>query len=215
MKHILKIGTSIAATAVLSLCGIATPAQATPAVSLQDKASTISVTGLNGACNAAVLQASIRAKQNLATDVCRETIVTSIGQSRTTTVNEISSLDSKFPTAEFASLTAAVVAGTVKSRTYSQQVNNLTDSETQAGTFYYDGTRAWVTSSYRGVVGSHRCTVNWSVGYSIALQGCYESGSSSVLTLSQQWLFTPFVNGFPVSWSETYSIRVTASGQVY
>lgn len=214
MKQVMKISSVAASTALIALAGTVGAAYASPIVGSQGAATT-SVTRLNASCLAAVSQSAGLANQNQNLEVCKETITTVLGQSRTTTFSDIASISTKLSSADRASLTAAVATGTVKSRGYSQKVNNLTDSETQSGTFYYDGSRVWVTSSYRGLAGSHRCTVDWSVGYSVSLQGCYESGTTNVITLSQQWLFTPFVNGFPLSWSETYSIRVNALGQVY
>lgn len=214
MKQALKIFSVASATALIGITGSMGAAYASPIPSSQG-AVTNSITRLNASCLAAVSQSPGLANQNQNPDICKETITTVFGQSRNMTIADIASVSTKLSSADRASLTAAVISGTVKSRGYLQQVNNLTDSETQTGTFYYDGSRVWVTSTYRGLAGSHRCTVDWSVGYSVALQGCYESGSTSAITLAQQWLFTPFVNGFPVSWSQTYSIRVNATGQVY
>jgi hypothetical protein len=48
-----------------------------------------------------------------------------------------------------------------------------------------------------------------------SLSRAVTAGTLSERVLSQQWLMTPFLNGFPVSWSETYTVRVNATGQVW
>lgn len=143
------------------------------------------------------------------------TVRTSYSDAKSLTLADIQIVKAGMSDSDFASLSKAVAAGAVKSRYYSQQMNHITDSETQSGTFYYDGSRAWVTSSYRGFTGSHRCMIDWAVGFGVSPQNCYESGSSSERVLSQQWLMRPFLSGFPVSWSETYTLRVNAVGQVW
>lgn len=180
-----------------------------------DSFSAMTVSRADSKCELALKQASAKYKTSLPAEICKQTITTEVGSTHLVVASELQSISPNMSNSDFLSLKSAVASGTVKSRAYSQSINNLTDSETQNGTFYYDGVRAWVTTPYRGVVGSHRCYVNWAVGYALALQGCFESGSTSERVLSQQWLFTPFINGFPVSWSETYSIHVNAAGQAW
>jgi hypothetical protein len=205
---------ALSAGLFLSISGQVNLALASPIASNDLPIATTSTT-TDANCELAVRQASVKYKTALPSDICKRTINTNLGASHVVTIHELQSVISNLSGSDYLALKAAVVAGTVKSRAYSQAINNGTDSETQNGTFYYDGVRAWVTSSYRGVAGSHRCAVNWTVGYSVALQGCFESGSTSERVLSQQWLFTPFFNGFPLSWSETYSMHVNATGQTW
>jgi len=180
-----------------------------------DKGSRSSVKTVNKACEIAVKIASVGNKEKLSTEICKVQITTSYSDARAMTAADIEGAKGSLSANDFESLSKAVAAGTVKSRFYLQQMNHITDSETQSGTFYYDGSRAWVTSTYRGFTGSHRCMIDWAVGFGVSPQNCYESGSSSERVLSQQWLMSPFLNGFPVSWSETYTLRVNALGQVW
>jgi hypothetical protein len=180
-----------------------------------DKGRSTSVKTVNKACEAAIKSASLSSKEKLSAEICKVQITTSYSDARAVTAMDIESAKASLSPNEFELLSKAVAAGTVKSRFYLQQMNHITDSETQSGTFYYDGSRAWVTSTYRGFTGSHRCMIDWAVGFGVAPQNCYESGSSSERVLSQQWLMSPFLNGFPVSWSETYTLRVNATGQVW
>jgi hypothetical protein len=182
---------------------------------LSETGGTTSVTSVNKACDTAVKVAELRNRAKLSTEICTVQIKTSVADAKTVRLSDIQEVKSSLSASDFDSLTRAVAAGTVKSRFYLQQVNHITDSETQSGTFYYDGSRAWVTSTYRGVTGSHRCMIDWTVGFGVSPQNCYESGSSSERALSQQWLMSPFLSGFPVSWSETYTLRVNSSGQVW
>jgi hypothetical protein len=173
---------------------------------------------ISKSCLNAVSESNRVHRRNISSELCRVSVVTTYGDPEVADIADIADISTarlKISKSDFAHLRAAAVLGTLRSRTYSQQRNNITDSETQSGTFYYDGTRAWVATSYRGVSGSHRCSLDWAAGYSVALQGCFDTGSTSQRTIAQQWLFTPFVNGFPLTWSETYSIKVDALGQVW
>ena len=215
MKYTIKI-TSLASVAALALVflggGIAS---ADTGANLNDRAGSSSRTEINQECQAAISAASVRTHQKLPIESCNVVITTSFSGTKLATLAEVNGLKDVLATSDFNSLTKAVALGTVRSRTYLQQINNITDSETQTGTFYYDGVRAWVTQPYRGFVGTHRCQIDWAVGFSVSPQNCYESGSSSVRILSQQWLMTPFFAGVPVSWSQTYSLRVDSLGQVW
>jgi hypothetical protein len=214
MKNTKRLLLALSAGLLLSISGQVNLALASP-MSTSDSPSATTTTKVDANCELAVKQASAKYKTALPSDLCKRTITTNLGATHVLLTSELQSVSSSLSGSDYLALKASVAAGTVKSRDYSQAINNGTDSETQNGTFYYDGVRAWVTSSYRGVVGSHRCAVNWTVGYSVALQGCFESGSTSDRVLSQQWLFTPFFNGFPLSWSETYSMHVNATGQTW
>ena len=209
-----KVGLAALATTILTLSNGLVAANTAFASPSSDNASTSSIRRVSASCEAAIANVINESHRKISSEVCLETVVTSIGAAKVMQVSDLPLVRAKLSNVDYASLSTAVVAGAVKSRPYSQQVNNITDSETQSGVFYYDGVRAWVTTTYRGTTGSHLCFLDWAVGYSAALQGCYETGSSSERTLSQRWLFTPFVNGFPLSWSETYSIRVNAKGGV-
>jgi hypothetical protein len=141
--------------------------------------------------------------------------VTKYSDAKIASVNDLAQIQSTAAPQGFSALSAAVALGTVKSKSFLQQRNNITDSETQSGVIFYDGSRVWVTSTYRGFTGSQRCQVDWAVAYTVAPQNCSDSGSASQRVLSQQWLFTLQVGVVPVSWSETYTLQANASGQIW
>jgi hypothetical protein len=111
-------------------------------------------------------------------------------------------------------VTLAVALATVLSKSYSQNVNSITDSVTQYGRFYYNGTRAWVGTSYSGYRGTHFCKLDWSVGYSIQIVGCTESGGTAYRNLHMQWHYSAFVSGFPVQWEEMHTVTVNKNGVI-
>jgi hypothetical protein len=215
MKH--QTYARAASILALSIAGlaVATAANAGPLVAPRDKGGSESKTYQSKECESALLSLVASEAAALSSDVCRVTVTTRYSDAKSITLADIQAGKAGLSVNEFTSLAQAVTAGNVKSRYYSQQMNHITDSETQSGTFYYDGVRAWVTSSYRGFSGSHRCMIDWAVGFGVSPQNCYESGSTSERVLYQQWLMTPFLLGFPVSWSETYTLRVNAAGQVW
>lgn len=166
-------------------------------------------------CEVAVQAMLAKGVVNIPNGLCRQSIKLTYSDSKPVTIAELPSLRGKMSTSEFAALTSAVTLGTVKSRTYIQTVGSVM-VESQNGTFYYDGTRVWVTESYRGFTGSHRCQVERAALALVALQNCYETGSTASKKLSQQWLFTVSAEvlgvNIPVSWSDTYSLNVNQYG---
>ncbi|WP_141692785.1 hypothetical protein [Leifsonia xyli] len=115
----------------------------------------------------------------------------------------------------YQSLAAATAAGTVKGRSYSQAFNNITDQETQSGYFYYDGSHAWVTQSYRGTQGNHQCNVSWAVGYYVTNTGCTDTGSTSQRNLTMSWLIQVGIKGSPISWGESHTMHVNSAGSIW
>lgn len=106
----------------------------------------------------------------------------------------------------------AVSAGTVRSKHYSQALSGGAWTATQNGTMYYTGTggRVWVTQSYQGYQGSHRCFVNYSVGFSVSLQGCYDTGDTITRRLEQSYYVQPAK--LPVGWSAGSVMYAHSSG---
>lgn len=131
------------------------------------------------------------------------------------TKNDLAAAKGSLSPEDYAELSAAVNAGTVHAKNYLQSFNNGTDGETQSGTFYYDGSHAWVDTPYRGINGTHDCHRDWAVGYSVELQSCTDTGSSTQRNLSMRWKFTPFVSAFPISWTESHTLHVNSSGTIW
>jgi hypothetical protein len=170
-------------------------------------------------CELALKQAVANGYRASQDGLCKVALKTTVSSSKPVLSSELGGLKSTMSLGDYKALSFAVSLGTVRSRTYYQQVVNLSNTESQSGTLYYDGTRVWVSETYRGFTGSHRCQIERASIFSVTPQNCYESGSSSRKTLSQQWLFTVTVNAgavsLPFSWSETYSLNVDAYGQTW
>jgi hypothetical protein len=215
MKPNKTVHAAAVASLVFASLAVTSSAHANQASETSDKGGTASIQTVNKECEASIKVAALRSREKMSVDVCKVQVTTSYSDARAMTLADVWNAKDSLSDSDFDSLARAVTAGAVKSRAYSQQMNHITDSETQSGIFYYDGARAWVTSSYRGSTGSHRCMIDWAVGFGVSPQNCYETGTLSERALSQQWLMTPVLNGFPVSWSETYTVRVNAAGQVW
>lgn len=145
---------------------------------------------------------------------CSSVVTLAVGVETRPTSNEIASARSSLSPADFASLSAAAAAGTVRSVPFQQGRNNGTDQEQQYGRVYYDGSRVWI-SSYRGYTGAHVCKVDWAVGYAVTNTGCGDYGSGSQRSIYQKWMFAVGVKGSPISWEETSTINVNASGRFW
>ena len=170
-------------------------------------------------CELALKQAISEGYRPSQDGLCKVALKTTVSASKPVLSSELGGLKSTLSLGDYKALALAVSLGTVRSRNYYQQVVNLSNVESQSGTFYYDGSRVWVAEFYRGFTGSHRCQVERAAFYSVSPQNCYESGSTSNKTLSQQWLFTLGINAgavsLPISWSETYSLHVDSYGQTW
>lgn len=214
MKHIRF--TKAASILAFSLAGLAsaTAANAVPLVAPSDKGVSGSKTYLSKACESAWVASNKERLSTASLEDCRVKVTTSISDARTVNVSALGKLQTVLSPSEFQALANAVAAGTVKSKSFRQQSLHASSSLTQWGTFYYDGNRVWVVTPYRGFTGSHFCQVDYVLGFSIQPQNCYDTGSNSSRTIVQQWLVSPFLQGFPVSWAESYSIDVLANGTV-
>jgi hypothetical protein len=215
MKYKLIIRASAVISLTIATLAVTTSAHAEPAPAFSDKGGYSTINSVNKDCENAIKAANVKSREKLSFDICKVQVKTTYSDARTITLQDIQNAKASLSTSDFDSLTKAVAAGTVKSRFYLQQMIHITDSETQSGIFYFDGARAWVTTTYRGSTGSHLCVIDWAVGFGVTAQNCYESGSASERVLSQQWLMSLFLNGFPVAWSETYTMHVNAAGQAW
>ncbi|MBN9154876.1 MAG: hypothetical protein J0J05_12915 [Microbacterium sp.] len=209
----------IAAGVFLSVCAglLAAPAGAAevPELSPAGQQPISSVTHHNQQCERALKGLGREESGRHSAARCTTTVVLSASRPTKVTVEQIQARKSDFASADYASIVVAAAAGAVKSKNYSQTFNNLTDQETQYGKFYYDGSRAWVTSTYRGLKGTHICKVDWAVGYAVSLRSCSESGSTSQRNLSAQWNVAVGIKGSPVSWDEVYTMHVNAAGSIW
>lgn len=146
--------------------------------------------------------------------VCSSTVTLAVGGESRPTPRDLLTARSTLSAQDFSALATAAAAGAVRTAPFQQGKNKVTDQEQQYGSVFYDGTRVWI-STYRGDTGAHICKVDWSVGYSVTNTGCGDYGSSSQRGIYQKWMFAVGVKGSPVSWEETSTIYVNASGRFW
>jgi hypothetical protein len=223
MAVLVGVGAGLLAAAPAGAAELAdrpSPSAPSPAQPLPDRASAglrqlSAVTHHSPQCDVAMRTVAKKDPRHRPAELCTTTSVLSASTPSEVTVAEVLAQKSEFSSADYASLVTAAKAGAVKSRSYSQTFNNLTDQETQYGKFYYDGSRAWVGSTYRGLKGTHICKVDWAVGYAVSLRSCSESGSTSQRNLVAHWNVAIGIKGSPVSWDEVYTMHVNAAGSIW
>lgn len=208
---------AIAALVIASLASVAS-ASAAPVTASENQTATTNVQSVSKACLDALKLDAQRSGKTYDPGICDRKVSTVMTLPRVVTLEDLQAVSATFSSEDFASIKTSAAAGIVRSRNFYQQISSVFSTVSQTGVFYYDGNRAWI-STYRGFAGSQRCQVERSVILSVAPQNCYESGTLSVRTLSQQWLFTlglsvEFVS-LPISWSETYSLRANAAGATW
>lgn len=172
-------------------------------------------TTVNASCVENVSAAIAAGRSGISLDACTTTSTLRASGEEPVTPADILAARADLSSTEYNTLMEAAVAGTVKSKSYSQTMNNVTNEETQSGKFFYDGSHAWVRTAYRGHQGTHFCTVNWAVGYAVTNKACSESGSTSQRDLHAQWNVALGVKGSPVSWDEKYTLHVNKSGSIW
>lgn len=146
---------------------------------------------------------------DVATDLCSYTISVDVSEPQ-----RLSVADAKKVTglsgADKAALVESVLAGAVQSKHYSQALTGAAWTTTQNGTFYYNGSRAWITNAYLGYTGSHNCFVNYSAGFGLSLQGCSEWGDNTYRGVNQSWYVQPL--NTPIGWSAGSTMYVHSNG---
>lgn len=199
------------------LAGLGASATSSAANALEassDRGGTSSVTKINKDCEAAIRTSENQAPKQSLVENCKTVVTTAVSGARLVTISEVSELRDSMASSDYRELSRAVAAGTVKAKNFSQQSRHVASSLSQRGTFYYDGARVWISSSYRGFTGSHYCQVDWVVGFTIQIQNCNDTGTNASRLVTQQWLVSPYLGGFPLSWSESYSVQIFADGTV-
>jgi hypothetical protein len=104
--------------------------------------------------------------------------------------------------------------GSVWSRTWSQDKTGPGWQEKHTGKFYYDGTRVWSTTQYRGLEGYHVCDQGYGLGFIIEVTKCAVDGgaSTSELQIWDDYEVHAFLRGFPISNPRGMHITVDPSG---
>jgi hypothetical protein len=172
-------------------------------------------TTTNSECVSAVTAARDAGDTSVSLDSCTSTVTLSESPEETVTAADLAQARQTLSSTKFAQLQTAAAAGTVKKKNYSQGFNNITDKQSQSGTFYYDGSRAWVTQTYRGHQGTHHCEVNWSVGYVVEEKACSESGTNAQRDLYVKWHFSAIPSGGLVNWDESHTMHVNKTGRIW
>lgn len=174
-----KIAVSAAVTALL-LVAFATPATA---AEVADQ--------LPSSATAVVYAPDCVAKVSAADrEQCKLTTTMSLSQERDVSIAEIQA-DTTLSASDKESLLAAAGIMAISSKNYSQFTTGGLYTVTHGGKFYYNGTRAWVGTSYSGYTGSHKCVINYTTVV-ITVNSCSESGSTYEREMYMQWtVFAP------------------------
>lgn len=149
---------------------------------------------------------------HLSTDICTVSNVVERSAALPLTGSGLAQAKSTMTASEYSSLVAAAAAGTIYYTQYSQTISQITDQERQYGTFYFNGSKAWVTVTYAGYTGDHRCTLDYAAGYGVSLTDCSDNAWGSGRSERMSWIMSPL--GLPISWTETYEARLAANGGI-
>lgn len=164
-------------------------------------------TEVSDACLAAIeaYNDTVSAIESLSSDLCTSTVTLEVSAASNAGTSSLALTDTTAPS----DLRAASLAGTVTSKYFKQTVVHGTDQETQSGVFYYNGSKAWI-QTYAGSTGSHRCWVNYAVGYTIDVVAC-DGGAAGNPARARMGLkvTTP---GLPITWNEEHFVSLHANG---
>ena len=115
------------------------------------------------------------------------TMTLEVGPAEQVTAADIAA-DSSLTAAQQEELLEASAVAAVSSSHWSQFSSGITYTNTQNGTFYWNGSRVWVTQSYGGYTGTHRCFNNYTVtGWQIQNIEKSDSGSTTQRVLYCGW----------------------------
>lgn len=142
-------------------------------------------------------------------DDCQVTTGVTIGSTFVVTKSQILA-DSTLSSAEKSSMLAASATSAITGKHWSQFTTGAAYTRTQNGTFYYNGSRVWVTVTYSGYTGSHSCFTNYSVGFNLTGGSCSESGSTTQRNLYSDWDVNP--NGTPIHYNVSMTANVFSNG---
>lgn len=215
MKKNSRTITSLAAIGAVILGSILFSVPANAATTAVPLGSTVTDSlDANAPCLAAVALAQKQGQKGTSIAMCASTIKIVAGVATQATTASIQAAQTSLNASDYRSLVAAVSLGAVKQKAYSQTISQITDQETQRGTFFYDGSTAWVTQSYRGHSGTHSCNADYAIGYSVSSTACSDSGSTSSRKLQMNWNISLGLKGGPIAWSESYTMHVNSAGTI-
>ncbi|KFF59353.1 hypothetical protein JF66_11885 [Cryobacterium sp. MLB-32] len=165
-------------------------------------------------CLAAV--ASARAADRgvtVSAELCRVTRGVAVGTAAPVTDRDIAA-DAALSVAQKTQILAQSRISGITARHWSQFTAGGVYNVTQNGTFYYNGTRVWVTVAYAGFTGSHACFTNYAAGVSISHTSCSESGGTASRTLYDGWSVSALIKGGPISYGNSMTAVVRSNGTI-
>jgi hypothetical protein len=146
-------------------------------------------------------------------DVCATTTTLEVGPAKNVSAAAIQS-DTSLSATQKAEMKTAAAAAAIRSKHWSQFTTGGLYTATHNGTFYYDGTRVWVTVTTSGYKGSHNCFSNYNVGVDLTQNACNESGGSSSRNLYDSWHVAWVIQGSPVGYDVSMTATVKANGTI-
>jgi hypothetical protein len=109
-----------------------------------------------------------------------------------------------------------IVEPTIYSKTWQIEKIGGTYVEISRGKFYYDGSKAWSTKSYRGYAGYHECQApgSWGITVDVSVESCTTSYSTSGASVTdrEKYKVSAIANGFPIFWVLAMSELSTSTG---
>ena len=191
MKKTLWGSAATAGTAALLLAGMASPATAAevPAQNVLSAGQT----------------------QTVADDASGLTTTIELGTPQTSTEATVMA-DKGLSSTQKSEILAADAVAAVSSNHWSQFTTGGSYTNTQNGTFYYDGSRVWVSETVQGATGSHTCFTNYVVaGWEISNISTSETGTAAQRNLSCTWNVKQPI---AVTTSATMTANLSANGTI-
>lgn len=201
MKAKIAIVTSIAAAAALTLMA------ATPANAEEAAPSSATTSSYAPDCMA---QIAAHPESDLTKEDCKVTSTLTVEDSFVADAADINA--SALSDEDKAEILNRRARGAITAKHWSQFTTGAAYTRTHNGTFYYDGSRVWVTTQTSGYTGSHQCFTNYSVGFNLTGTACNENGSTSARNLYSAWDVNP--NGTPVVYNVSMTATVKANGTI-
>ncbi|AGW41432.1 low-affinity phosphate transporter lipoprotein transmembrane [Leifsonia xyli subsp. cynodontis DSM 46306] len=196
-----------AASAVLFVVGAAMPAQA----AATDTAGLATISAGQSSTNSIVDPNCVAAGKALAD--CTFKTGVSLGTPQTSTRAQVLADPglSAAQKSEILATASPTAARAVSSNHWSQFVTGVAYTQTQKGTFYYNGSRVWVTQRYSGYNGSQTCFTNYVVtGWTISNVSKNDTGSTTSRNLYCGWNVNQPA-WITTSWSMTATVHTNGT----
>lgn len=140
---------------------------------------------------------------------CKMTTTLELSQPAPVTAAQVKA-DSTLSATDKADLLNAVAAAAVTGKHYSQFTTGGEYTTTQNGTFYYNGSKVWVGTTYLGKTGSHQCFLNYIVGATYSANQCTESGATTYRNMYSSWTIS--ISAIQYGYSMTAKLNANGTG---